>query len=390
MRTLKKKKCWLVVSALTNVLTVWKHLFSRKSIAEMKKDHEDQINRLKKLKAEEIDAVTSATSQTRWVHTMKNSNMLKKSLPRSQLQSHYVCPDLSQLWLSRWNSSPLGWESFLLGWRAHMKTPPTAWSRGHGTGMSSSEVHDTHTLIFLQMGQDPKCLKAQLRWVSSGSFLFVLFTVMQERLAQQQKTTAEERTYLKEIISRMDAQLNEQQRQLEKVRANKDWTKIRRKNYIFMGRRELAWFFFFIFMPQERWKITAEQAKAESTQRGLEEERRSLSVQINMEREELERAKVRLTNIHISASYQVQDVWVSDTVWYTYWMCIIQYLFLSEVAGFCRSTIWNLHDGVTCLAFMTLNLIVHSQLLPILVFYYGFFSKCIHNRSRDIFRVLEK
>lgn len=71
-------------------------------------------------------------------------------------------------------------------------------------------------------------------------------------------------------------------------------------------------------------------------------------------------------------------------------MCIIQYLFLSEVAGFCRSTIWNLHDGVTCLAFMTLNLIVHSQLLPILVFYYGFFSKCIHNRSRDIFRVLEK
>lgn len=45
---------------------------------------------------------------------------------------------------------------------------------------------------------------------------------MQERLAQQQKTMAEERTYLKEIISRMDAQLNEQQRQLEKVRANKD------------------------------------------------------------------------------------------------------------------------------------------------------------------------
>ncbi|KAJ0058382.1 hypothetical protein NL108_013876 [Boleophthalmus pectinirostris] len=37
----------------------------RKSILEMKKDHEDQIHRLKKLKDEEIDAVTSATSQTR-------------------------------------------------------------------------------------------------------------------------------------------------------------------------------------------------------------------------------------------------------------------------------------------------------------------------------------
>lgn len=43
---------------------------------------------------------------------------------------------------------------------------------------------------------------------------------------------------------------------------------------------------------QERWKVTAEQAKAESTQRGLEEERRILSMQISMEREELERAKV--------------------------------------------------------------------------------------------------
>ncbi|XP_073351461.1 fas-binding factor 1 homolog isoform X2 [Pagrus major] len=37
----------------------------RKSILEMKKDHEDQVKRLKKLKDEEIDAVTSATSQTR-------------------------------------------------------------------------------------------------------------------------------------------------------------------------------------------------------------------------------------------------------------------------------------------------------------------------------------
>lgn len=40
--------------------------------------------------------------------------------------------------------------------------------------------------------------------------------------------------------------------------------------------------------------MTSEQAKAESTQRGLDEERRSLSMQMNMEREELERAKVNL------------------------------------------------------------------------------------------------
>lgn len=46
--------------------------------------------------------------------------------------------------------------------------------------------------------------------------------------------------------------------------------------------------------------MTAEQAKAESTQRSVEEERRAVSMQISMEREELERAKVRLMNLHIS------------------------------------------------------------------------------------------
>lgn len=38
--------------------------------------------------------------------------------------------------------------------------------------------------------------------------------------------------------------------------------------------------------------MSAEQAKAESAQRGLEEERRALMQRLSMEREELERAKV--------------------------------------------------------------------------------------------------
>lgn len=46
--------------------------------------------------------------------------------------------------------------------------------------------------------------------------------------------------------------------------------------------------------------MTAEQAKAESTQRSLEEERCVLTTQISVEREELERAKVRPTNIFSS------------------------------------------------------------------------------------------
>lgn len=43
-------------------------------------------------------------------------------------------------------------------------------------------------------------------------------SVMQDRLAREQKAMSEERVHLKDIISRMDAQLSEQQRQLEKVR----------------------------------------------------------------------------------------------------------------------------------------------------------------------------
>ncbi|XP_034395656.1 fas-binding factor 1 homolog isoform X2 [Cyclopterus lumpus] len=167
----------------------------RKSILEMKKDHEDQVRRLKKLKDEEIDAVTSATSQTR---------------------SLTVVMEQMEQFSSR-------------------------------LGDLSSRVESTHEHTAHGLEQGARHRDEQLR-------------VMQDRLAQQQKAMAEERSYLKEIISRMDTQLNEQQRQLEK----------------------------------ERWKMTAEQAKAESTQRGLEGERHALSLQINMEREELERAKSAL------------------------------------------------------------------------------------------------
>ncbi|KAM9745735.1 fas-binding factor 1 homolog isoform 3-T3 [Menidia menidia] len=114
-------------------------------------------------------------------------------------------------------------------------------------GELSSRVESTHEHSAHGLEQGARHRDEQLR-------------VLQDRLAQQQKATAEERTHLKDIISRMDAQLSEQQRQLEK----------------------------------ERWKVTAEQAKAESVQRSLEEERRVLTMQISMEREELERAKSAL------------------------------------------------------------------------------------------------
>ncbi|XP_039862001.1 fas-binding factor 1 homolog isoform X2 [Simochromis diagramma] len=167
----------------------------RKSILEMKRDYEDQIHRLKRLKEEEIDAVTSATSQTRSVAG--------------------VIERMEQF------SSRLG--------------------------ELSSRVESTHEHTAHGLEQEARHRDEQLR-------------TMQGHLAQQQKAMAEEKAYLKDIISRMDTQLKEQQRQLEK----------------------------------ERWKMTAEQAKAESTQRSLEEERCVLTTQISVEREELERAKSTL------------------------------------------------------------------------------------------------
>ncbi|XP_051572557.1 fas-binding factor 1 homolog isoform X6 [Myxocyprinus asiaticus] len=167
----------------------------RKSILEMKKDYEDQIQRLKKLKDEEIDAVTSATSQTRSLTVV-----------------------IEQM------------EQF-----------------SHRLGDLSCRVESTHENTAQGLELSAKHRDAQLR-------------VLQDQLSQQQREMIEERSRLKEVITKMDTQLAEQQRQLEK----------------------------------ERWRVTSEQAKAESALRRLEEERRTMTQQLGMEREELERAKSAL------------------------------------------------------------------------------------------------
>lgn len=53
---------------------------------------------------------------------------------------------------------------------------------------------------------------------------------------------------------------------------------------------------------QERWRVHAEQSKAESAQRALEEQRKVMVQQIAMEREELERAKVSPDAPRLAAS----------------------------------------------------------------------------------------
>ncbi|XP_043861394.1 fas-binding factor 1 [Dromiciops gliroides] len=96
---------------------------------------------------------------------------------------------------------------------------------------------------------------------------------LQERLTLQQRDMEDERNRLHEIIGKMEARLNEQSRLLE----------------------------------QERWRVSAEQSKAESTQRSLEEQRRVMNQQLSMEREELERAKNALLDEQKSVMHKCAE-----------------------------------------------------------------------------------
>ncbi|XP_019601116.2 fas-binding factor 1 isoform X9 [Rhinolophus sinicus] len=167
----------------------------RASILEMRKDHEEQLQRLKLLKDREIDAVTSATSHTRSLNGVIEQ-MEKFSSSLNELSSRVEASHLT-----------------------------TAQERELG------------------IRQQDKQLRA-----------------LQERLGRQQRDTEEERSRLQEVIGKMEARLNEQSRLLE----------------------------------QERWRVSAEQSKVESTQRALEEQRKVMAQQMAMEREELERAKSAL------------------------------------------------------------------------------------------------
>ncbi|XP_032822886.1 fas-binding factor 1 isoform X3 [Petromyzon marinus] len=167
----------------------------RHSIMEMRRDHEEQIQRLKRLKDQEIDAVTSATSQTRSLNGVIE-----------QMES--------------------------LSGRM---------------GELTNRVESTHHSSTHELEMETRSRTAQLH-------------ELKDRLDRQHRDMEEERARLQYVISKMEARLGEQTRQLE----------------------------------QERWKVKSEQGKMESLKRGLEEERRVMMQQLNLEREELDRAKTLL------------------------------------------------------------------------------------------------
>ncbi|XP_063315101.1 fas-binding factor 1 isoform X2 [Pelobates fuscus] len=164
----------------------------RASVKEMCIDYEEQLHRIKRLKDQEIDAVTSASSQTRSLNGVIE-----------QMESYF-----------------------------------------HKLSELSEKVENTQ-VTKSEIGVRQR--EGQLK-------------VLQERLSRQQKDMEEERNNLRMIITNMETRLSEQSRLLE----------------------------------QERWKASAEQAKVESLQRSLEEQRRVLTQQLSLEREELDRAKSAL------------------------------------------------------------------------------------------------
>ncbi|KAK1330813.1 hypothetical protein QTO34_008751 [Cnephaeus nilssonii] len=193
----------------------------RASILEMRKDHEDQLQRLKLLKDREIDAVTSATSHTRSLNGVIEQ-MEKFSSSLDALSSRVEASHLT-----------------------------TAQERELGIRQQDRQLRGT--------ARPASPLPAQ---GAGGRTLSVLWAApaLQERLGLQQRDMEEERSRLQEVIGKMEAHLSEQSRLLE----------------------------------QERWRASAEQSKAESTQRALEEQRKVTAQQLAMEREELERAKSAL------------------------------------------------------------------------------------------------
>uniref|UniRef100_A0A8B9J0Y1 Fas binding factor 1 n=1 Tax=Amazona collaria TaxID=241587 RepID=A0A8B9J0Y1_9PSIT len=83
--------------------------------------------------------------------------------------------------------------------------------------------------------------------------------VLEDRLSQQQRDMEEERSRFQEVITRMESRLSEQ-----------------------------------VSLHCERWRLVAEQSKAELLQHSLEEQRRGMTQQLSMERAELEREKSAL------------------------------------------------------------------------------------------------
>ncbi|XP_030911002.1 fas-binding factor 1 isoform X2 [Melopsittacus undulatus] len=158
----------------------------RTLVQEMRKDYEEQLQRLKRLKDLEIDAVTSATSHTR------SLNGIIEQMEKFSSDLH----DLSH---------------------------------------KMEAMHQTTSQELAQ--QWDKQLK-----------------VLEDRLSQQKRDMEEERSRFQEVITRMEFRLSE----------------------------------------QERWRLMAEQSKAELLQHSLEEQQRGMTQQLSMERAELEREKSAL------------------------------------------------------------------------------------------------
>ncbi|KAK2502087.1 hypothetical protein MC885_009979 [Smutsia gigantea] len=226
----------------------------RASILEIRRDHEEQLQHLKLLKDREIDAVTSATSHTRYV-CLPGPAFLRLVLgpqaevtPSSPRSLNGIIEQMEKFSGSLHELSS----------RVEASHLTTTQERELGVRQRDEQLRGSTATY---PPPHPSRPSASSQW-AGGRAVSACGPppVLQERLGRQQRDMEDERSRLQEVIGKMEARLSEQSRLLE----------------------------------QERWRVNAEQAKAESTQRALEEQRKVMVQQITMEREELERAKSAL------------------------------------------------------------------------------------------------
>uniref|UniRef100_UPI00358F58A5 fas-binding factor 1 isoform X2 n=1 Tax=Myxine glutinosa TaxID=7769 RepID=UPI00358F58A5 len=167
----------------------------RKAVSEMQKDYEEQMQRLRRLKDQEVDAVTSATAQTRSLSTV---------IEHMEAFSQRLGELASQL---------------------------------DGYRKNSRQDAD------FEMRQREQQIKA-----------------LQNSLESQRKDLQQERSELHKVISRLEARLQEQTRLLE----------------------------------EERHRLLAERSKTEALQGSMAENMRAMLEQRDLEREELQKAKMKL------------------------------------------------------------------------------------------------
>ncbi|XP_045425914.1 fas-binding factor 1 isoform X2 [Lemur catta] len=234
----------------------------RASILDMRKDHEEQLQRLKLLKDREIDAVTSATSHTRYVHhpgpvhPRARARGPRDSVTQSSSRSLNGIIDQMEKFSSKLNE---------LSSRVEASHLTTSQERELGTRERDEQLRGT-----------PPSQPPGPPWREGGWAVSALWAAPSTAGAAGPAAAGHGGGAEPAPGGHREDGGAAERAEPGAGAAGTD-------------RLELPMYF-----PYERWRVRAEQSKVESMQHTLEEQRKVMAQQMAMERAELERAKSAL------------------------------------------------------------------------------------------------